>query len=619
MTAFSVNSAVGQASAFSSSNTLLNAIQGATRAASISNLMDVPTDCPQRERRGWLGDGEISFETVVHNFDAAAFYTKWIRDIRDTQASLEAITGGQVPDCAPFYNHGGLPADPAWSAAYPLIVDWASAYFEDSRLVERHYAGIRMYVESQLRQLEKDGLLHWARYGDWCGVAQGSNISNCRFTTPGISTFYFLRGVQILSNFAAKLGGKGEDAAHYAALAASTAAAFQALLFNSTLQAYEGGYPVSQLMALALGEGTLTPTAAPALEAAFGALEGELTMGTLSGFPLAPTGGIVFQKLAYPILSQGGRMDLALDLMLSQRGMPGVAYWFDSAVQTTPATTLWERWQSTATSPRGWSFNHIMFGGYRDWLFWGLGGLGRQKVGGNSSSSSSKGGWDALDIAPPQPLPPRFNLTSAIASVDTALGLAVVDWEALNASQALCGSVEENPALPNGTSLTLTCKGGGRFTGVAFASFGTPLGVTCPYTLNASCHAPTSVSVVAGLCVGKDTCTIPASDTAFGGDPCPEVKKSLAVQLQGEGCSAPSFLLRTAIPVGGGAVVRVPLGGGSPLSANITEGGVPVWVSGVFQPGAVVGVMGGAPDGKGYVAFEVGGGEYVFELVQAAT
>jgi len=38
--------------------------------------MDIPTDCPQRERRGWLGDAQLSFETVIHNIDGGAFYTK---------------------------------------------------------------------------------------------------------------------------------------------------------------------------------------------------------------------------------------------------------------------------------------------------------------------------------------------------------------------------------------------------------------------------------------------------------------------------------------------------------------------------------------------------------------
>ena len=154
MTAHTVHSAVGQGSAFSCSSPLLSSIQQATRAASLSNLMDVPTDCPQRERRGWLGDALMSFDTVTLNFDAAAFHAKWLRDIADAQ-----FEDGRIGDCAPFYSHGGLPADPAWSAAYPLIVQGFADFFGDARVVETHYAGVRAFVEWQGAQLGADGLL----------------------------------------------------------------------------------------------------------------------------------------------------------------------------------------------------------------------------------------------------------------------------------------------------------------------------------------------------------------------------------------------------------------------------------------------------------------------------
>ena len=79
------HSAVEATGAFDSSNALLNNIQHCHRYASLSNLMDVPTDCPQRERRGWLGDAQLSAETTIANFDMGAFYTKFLRDIRDSQ------------------------------------------------------------------------------------------------------------------------------------------------------------------------------------------------------------------------------------------------------------------------------------------------------------------------------------------------------------------------------------------------------------------------------------------------------------------------------------------------------------------------------------------------------
>ena len=49
------------------------------------NFVGVPTDCPQRERRGWLGDAQLSFDTVVLNTGSGAFYQKWLLDFIDTQ------------------------------------------------------------------------------------------------------------------------------------------------------------------------------------------------------------------------------------------------------------------------------------------------------------------------------------------------------------------------------------------------------------------------------------------------------------------------------------------------------------------------------------------------------
>jgi alpha-L-rhamnosidase len=445
MTAFTVNSAVGSASAVETSNALLNRVQRATRAASISNLMDVPTDCPQRERRGWLGDAQVSMETVVHNFDAAAFYKKWLDDVADAQ-----FADGRLGDCAPFYYHGGLPADPGWSAAYPLIVRWASSYYSDERLVGRHYAGVRAFVEWQTTKLGRDGLLplntSQGVYGDWCPYADGPS-SGPHFARVGLTTYYYIQGVSALAFFADTLG-KPADAAHYAALAAATTATYHAALWNATAGSYEDGYPVSQLAALDLGG------ASPAAAAgAFAALVAELETGARSGAPRSPTGGIVFQKLAYPQLAARGRMDLALDLLLAQ-SEPSVGYWFNATVQTTPASTLWERWIMNASERSGTSFNHIMYGGYGGWLYSAVGGLGR------APGSAS---WTDLDLQPPQALPETYNLSSASVTLDTAVGVASIAWGcAMTAGNATTQAFTLRARVPTGGRATVRVPIGDR-------------------------------------------------------------------------------------------------------------------------------------------------------------
>lgn len=88
-------------------------------------------------------------------------------------------------------------------------------------------------------------------------------------------------------------------------------------------------------------------------------------------------------------------------------------------------------------------------------------------------------------------------------------------------------------------SIVLTAPAGTYFTGVQFASYGTPTGSLGNYSIG-SCHAANSASIVSALAVGQTTVTIPADNATFG-DPCGGVGKSLAVVLTygtfGSSCS----------------------------------------------------------------------------------
>ena len=98
-----------------------------------------------------------------------------------------------------------------------------------------------------------------------------------------------------------------------------------------------------------------------------------------------------------------------------------------------------------------------------------------------------------------------------------------------------CGRVSENEnlqlACPDGTSLIQA---------IDFASFGTPTG-TCStqFSHDPSCDAPKSLSVVQNLCLGKARCTVAASNDDFGGDPCLNTIKFLAVNVTCPGKPGP--------------------------------------------------------------------------------
>ena len=55
----------------------LNTIYG-----QLSNYLDIPTDCPQRnERLGWTGDAQVFCATGAIHYDVQKFFRKWIKDL----------------------------------------------------------------------------------------------------------------------------------------------------------------------------------------------------------------------------------------------------------------------------------------------------------------------------------------------------------------------------------------------------------------------------------------------------------------------------------------------------------------------------------------------------------
>lgn len=101
LTAWFVHSDVSPAGTLESSSELINGLWRATNYAYLSNLMGYPTDCPQREKNGWTGDGHLAIETALYNFDGITVYEKWLGDHRDEQQP-----NGVLPDIIPTGGWG---------------------------------------------------------------------------------------------------------------------------------------------------------------------------------------------------------------------------------------------------------------------------------------------------------------------------------------------------------------------------------------------------------------------------------------------------------------------------------------------------------------------------------
>jgi alpha-L-rhamnosidase len=339
-----VHTAVETTGSFAASKEILNQIQKLIRWSQLTNLFSIPTDCDQRnERMGWMGDAQVTAEEAMMNFDMAAFYTNFVRDIRDAQKP-----DGEIPDTVP-HRYGQYPADPAWGTAYPLLCWYMWEQYGDRRILEENYDGLKRYVE-YLRTQASDEVLRMGHYGDWVAIE----------TTPieVISDAYYYYDVRILRDIA-RILGKTADAEAYAKLAEQIHDAFNRAFYNAKNENYSTGTQTANAMALFLD---LVPKEHQS------AVERNLVWDILYRHNTHVTTGFIGVKYLLPVLTRIGRSDLAYDLA-TQTTYPSWGYMIEHG-----ATTLWELWQEK-TGPSMNSHDHIMFGSLGAWFYRALGGI----------------------------------------------------------------------------------------------------------------------------------------------------------------------------------------------------------------------------------------------------
>ena len=93
-----VHSASEPVGEFSCSNDLFNRIHTLILWAQRANIVSILTDCPHRERLGWLEQYHLNGPSLRYEFDLAQLYTKGENDMADSQ-----LADGLVPSIAPEY------------------------------------------------------------------------------------------------------------------------------------------------------------------------------------------------------------------------------------------------------------------------------------------------------------------------------------------------------------------------------------------------------------------------------------------------------------------------------------------------------------------------------------
>ena len=95
-----VHSDLTPAGGFECSDERINRLHRVAEWSFRGNACDIPTDCPTRERSGWVGDWQLYVATAAYLYDVGDFSAKWLADLAADQLESGAVTS-IVPDPSP--------------------------------------------------------------------------------------------------------------------------------------------------------------------------------------------------------------------------------------------------------------------------------------------------------------------------------------------------------------------------------------------------------------------------------------------------------------------------------------------------------------------------------------
>ena len=294
---------------FTTSDDLFNRIHRLVRWAQRSNLMSVVTDCPHRERLGWLEQYHLNGPSLRYEFDLAQLFVKGMSDMADSQ-----LPNGLVPDIAPGYTvfEGGFRDSPEWGSAVVLVPWQQDQWTGDLDLLRRHYPAMSRYVAYLGTKAHAHVLSHGL--GDWYDI--GPKRPGVAQLTPVALTataFYYMDAKTLAR--AATLLGETVDAARYEALSKEIRTAFQKAFYNGEQKTCATGSQTANALALVMD---LVPAADR------GAVLDQI-VHDVQQRGNALTAGDVGYRYLLRALADGGRSDVIF-AMNHQAEKPGYGY-----------------------------------------------------------------------------------------------------------------------------------------------------------------------------------------------------------------------------------------------------------------------------------------------------
>lgn len=339
-TAKLIRSAVEKVGTFKTSNALLNQIDVILTRSMEANLYNTLTDCPAREKLGWLEVPNILYNSVTPSYDMSAWMTKVTMDTKDAQQS-----NGMVPTTAPEHTvfGGSFRDDPTWGGA-AIMVPWQTyTTYGNLAFLQNAYPTMSKLMDYYISR-SSNNLLNYG-LGEWGAIDQTTTVG---FTVSCI----YLQYANVMSQ-AAQILGKTADVTKYSTLASKIRTALNTTYYKSAKGSYDSGSQAANAMALYYG-------VVPA-EKKDTVLQNLVLLVQNKGYHLT-TGEIALKPL-FMSLAQNGQNDVVYT-MATQTTQPSYGYFVVKGCTTTP-----EYWDLSSSQ------NHCMMAHIESWFYEQLAGI----------------------------------------------------------------------------------------------------------------------------------------------------------------------------------------------------------------------------------------------------
>ena len=403
-----VRNAAPQIGKFTSSNELFNKTFELIDWSIKSNMVSLFTDCPQREKLGWLEQVHLMGSSIRYNYDVAPLFRKSLQDMKNSQTAE-----GLIPEIAPEYvkfEWGGdiFRDSPEWGSSGIIMPWYLYQWYGDREVLTESYEMMRAYVKYLGTKANKHVLSQGL--GDWYDLGpKPPGVS--QLTPMGITataTYYY--DLQILAKIALILD-KDADAIAYEKLAEEVRKSFNAQFFNPVTKQYGTGSQTANAMAVYM----------KLVEPANKAAVVTNIVNDIRARNNSLTAGDIGYRYLLRVLEDEGRSDVIFD-MNSRSDMPGYGMQLSKG-----ATALTESWAALPTV----SNNHLMLGHLMEWFYSGVGGI-RQAEDGIA--------FNKIKISPEV----VGDLTSAATSYNSPYGIISTSWKKTTTDFTLAMNIPAN-------------------------------------------------------------------------------------------------------------------------------------------------------------------------------